>query len=270
MTKMNSPKLELLEYALATEVRAFSTERAASLPESPYDGFSITHYCGDDETHVSSCRRALCEELGITDNRLLLPQQTHGCTVQAITQDHLTLSAPERQAKLIGVDALITDVRNVCIGVSTADCIPILLYDPKNRAIAAIHAGWRGTVMHLPALTAEAMNRQYGSHPSDLLAVIGPGISLEAFEVGDEVYDAFTENGHSMSQIARRFPAAGGTSKWHIDLWAANALILEKAGVPFQNIMVAGLCTFITAPRFFSARRYGIKSGRIFNGIMLR
>ena len=95
-------------------------------------------------------------------------------------------------------------------------------------------------------------------------AVVGPGISLESFEVGDEVYDEFGREGFPMEEIARRYG-----EKWHIDLWKANTLQLEGEGVRSENIEVAGICTYKNYDRFFSARRLSINSGRILTGIMM-
>lgn len=92
---------------------------------------------------------------------------------------------------------------------------------------------------------------------------------MQAFEVGQEVYDAFAATGQfPMSQIARRYPSKEGAEKWHIDLWAANFLTLEQCGLPMEHIQVSGVCTYTQSDRFFSARRLGINSGRIFTGIM--
>lgn len=270
---------DLLEYPLERNVRAFSTRRGGGVGQGAYDGFNITHYCGDLPANVSLHRRVLCEELGINDAALHLPWQTHGTEVMKIDDAFLRLSAEERARCLHGIDALITDLPHQCIGVSTADCIPILLYDPVHHVVAAIHAGWRGTVADIVGRTVSAMQSHYGTQACELRAVIGPGISLEAFEVGDEVYEAFAEARFPMEQIARRMPCLSAfgvcnspspLEKWHIDLWAANAHLLETAGLSLHHIMVSGICTYTHHETYFSARRLGIKSGRIFTGIMMR
>lgn len=113
---------------------------------------------------------------------------------------------------LEGVDAVMTDVPKVCVSVSTADCIPILIYDRVHHAVAAVHAGWRSTVLRIPEAVLQAMAGAYGTRPQDVEAAIGPGISLEAFEVGNEVYEAFRTVGFPMGEMARRYPAAGDGS----------------------------------------------------------
>ena len=197
------------------------------------------------------------------------PHQVHGTVIKEVTESMTT------REQLEGVDALITDVPGVAISVRTADCIPVLLYDPVHKAIAAVHDGWRGTVQRLSQLVIAEMQRRYGTNPADVKAVIGPGIGPESFQVGQEVADAFAEAGFPMDQILKDCgpkaptadnPMAGGL---HIDLWRANEWLLEEAGVLLANIQVAGICTYKKNDRFFSARREGTKCGRIINCIKL-
>jgi copper oxidase (laccase) domain-containing protein len=108
------------------------------------------------------------------------------------------------------------------------------------------------------------MQQRYGSEPENLKVAIGPSIGPDAFEVGDEVYEAFCEGGFEMEKIAFK-----RTGKWHIDLWQANALDLQQAGIARENIEISGICTYQQHEDFFSARRLGIKSGRIYTGIMI-
>ena len=193
-----------------------------------------------------------------------MPHQVHETKVAKIDEAFLGLNDTERQAALESVDALMTDIRGVCIGVSTADCIPVLLYDRKHQAVCAIHAGWRGTVKRIVVRSIEAMTEAYGTRPQQLVAQIGPGIHLDSFEVGDEVYDAFAQAGFDMPAISRR------EGKWHIDLPACNRLQLMAAGMSPKDISVSPVCTFLQADDYFSARRLGIHSGRIFTGIIRR
>ena len=259
---------KLLEYNTKETVLAFSTYRGEGT--GSYGGFNITHYCGDTELHVQQCREELCRKLGIDDKHLILPRQTHGDRVLAIDSTFLQLNKVQQAEALMGVDAVVTDLKRTCIGVSTADCIPVLLHDTKRDVIAAIHAGWRGTVSGIVKKSIEVMSRCYNCCACDIRAIIAPGISIDAFEVGDEVYEEFCKAGFAMQQIARRYPTTSGGEKWHIDLWEANSLLLQQCGVARENIHIAGVCTYKNHNVFFSARRLGIKSGRIFSGILLK
>ena len=251
---MISPQLTY--YNMGTGVTAFSTTRQGGCSTGNYAAFNINGYCGDDEVHIAANKVALCGLLGIDSNRLVMPHQVHNCVVRRI-------DGPQ-QGVIEGVDAVMTDVPQLCIGVSTADCIPVLLYDSTHRAISAVHAGWRGTVLRIVQKAVEAMCHAYGTAPADLQAVIGPGISLDSFEVGDEVYDQFLSAGFDMQPISRR------EAKWHIDLPMCNRLQLMEAGVPADHIQMTNICTYQQYDRYFSARRLGIQSGRIYTGILIK
>ena len=254
---------ELLFYQLGEGVTAFSTTRQGGYSEGRYGEFNINRYCGDSEEAIRQNRSLLCLHLDISDERLIMPHQVHLTEMAVIDEAFLQLSAEERLARLEGVDALMTDVAGVCIGVSTADCIPVLLFDPVHQAGWAIHAGWRGTVQRIVEKAVAKMTAVYGTHPADLVAQIGPGIHLDSFEVGDEVYDAFAREGFRMELISKKY------EKWHIDLPECNRQQLLSAGVPTSQIAVSPVCTFQQSDRFFSARRLTVNSGRIFTGIVI-
>ncbi len=215
---------------------------------------------------VGRDREAICRMLGIDDAHLVYPHQTHGTVIRQIGKEFIALSADTKKMILEGVDAVFTNVPGVCVAVSTADCIPVLIYDTEHHAAAAIHAGWRGTVARIVRKTIEEMAVAYGTRPEALHCIIGPGISQENFEVGEEVYAQFAEAGFPMDQIAMR----PGNAKPHLDLWAANRIELESIGVPAENIHVDGTCTFDHSGEYFSARHDGAATGRMLNGIIIK
>jgi YfiH family protein len=251
-------------YDFGEGVKAFSSTRKGGCSEGNYAEFNINHYCGDSEDAIQINRTSLCQYLGISNDRLIVTHQVHQTEMAVVDEDFLRLSSDEVQQRMEGVDAVMTNVLGVCIGVSTADCIPVLLYDGKHRASCAIHAGWRGTVQRIVEVAIDQMKKVYDSHPEKMMAQIGPGISLDSFEVGDEVFEAFEKAGFVMSSISRH------DEKWHIALPMCNRLQLEASGVLPQHISVASDCTFKQPDTWFSARRLGIYSGRIFTGIMLK
>lgn len=257
--KMSSPQLTY--YDLGSEVVAFSSTRHGGVSTGNYASFNINAYCGDDAASIAANRCALAALLGIPERHIIMPHQTHSTHVCRI-------DAPP-QSVIEDTDVLMTDVPQLCIGVSTADCIPVLLYDASHHAVCAVHAGWRGTQQRVVQVAVRAMTEAYGTCPDSLRAVIGPGISLDCFEVGDEVYDAFAAAGFDMPTIARQMPFYGQT-KWHIDLWTCNRQQLTQIGVPNGQIRTAGICTYQHSDDFFSARRLGINSGRIFSAIMMK
>lgn len=261
------PKLDY--YEMGPNVTAFSTTRHGGYGTGNYAEFNINRYCGDSETNIRKNREALCSLLGISDDHLLMPHQVHLTKTARIDEALLSLTEEKRREALEGYDALMTDLRGVCIGVSTADCIPVLLYDKTHHAICAIHAGWRGTVARIVEKAIAEMKAVYGTCPEHIRAQIGPGIHLDSFEVGDEVYETFKQAGFDMPSIScRRVNAINHHEKWHIDLPLCNRQQLLDSGVPSASIALSPFCTYQQSSRFFSARRLGINSGRIFTGII--
>mgnify|MGYP003214980035 FL=1 len=126
---MSNTALRLTYYNIADGVCAFSTTRHGGTSEGNHASLNINPYCGDKPEHVAANRALLAEELGVDADRIILPHQTHGTETRIIGKEFCTLPEQIRQMQLEGVDALLTDVKGVCIGVSTADCIPVLLYD---------------------------------------------------------------------------------------------------------------------------------------------
>ena len=191
--------------------------------------------------------------------------QVHGAKVAKVDRPDLI------REDLEGFDAFMTDLKGVAIGVRTADCAPILLYDPVARAVAAVHSGWRGTLQQVSQKAIFAMKRHFGSEPANLRAVIGPCLGMDSFQVGAEVVIMFKEQGFPLDDIwifregYRPGKMEGGH---HIDLVKSNRWLLEEAGVIPGNIQSDDIDTY-TDESFFSARREGYKCGRTINGIML-
>ena len=192
--------------------------------------------------------------------------QVHADSIALIDRPDYT------REELEGYDAFVTDLPGVVIGVRTADCVPVLLYDPIHRVVSAVHAGWKGTVLQIVRKTIGVLQQRFQTRPEDLSAVIGPAIGPDSFQVGEEVVAQFRKAGYPMERIwSDRGPGDGSpmSGGHHIDLWEANRWLLLQAGVQPENILLAGVDTY-TSPDFFSARREGIQCGRIINAIGLR
>lgn len=249
-----------------SNISHFVTTRQGGCGAGAYGTFNCSPYCGDEPSVVARNQQRLIATLPYHPRELIIPRQTHGTEVRLIDESFLNAPAETRREMLTGVDALITQLPGCCLCVTTADCIPLLLYDTKRKAVAAIHAGWRGTLNRLVAHTLRQMRQQFGTEGADLLACVGPGISLNSFEVGDEVYEAFCNEGFDPALIARHNRQ---TDKYHLDLWEANRLQLIDFGTPATQIELAEICTYLHHEQFFSARRLGIQSGRILSGIQI-
>lgn len=204
--------------------------------------------------------------------RFARPHQTHTDRVLHVTEAFFSLTEEEREVMMEGVDAVVSDVRNACLGISTADCIPVLIYDKEHHAAAAIHAGWRGTVKRIAGKAVGEMAGIFGTCPEECEAVIGPGISQDSFEVGWEVHQAFVDEGFEMEEVTIVMPSKDGNgTKPHLDLKEINRRQLLSAGLKAENIAVSDIDTF-TNGQYFSARREqkgDIKCGRILSGFVL-
>ncbi|GAB6012446.1 peptidoglycan editing factor PgeF [Viscerimonas tarda] len=256
----------LLQFDLFGEYKSlfhFSTTCEGGFSKGSYASFNLGEYSGDDVVSVYKNRSQLASVLNIDPNSLLLPHQVHGDGILTVDADFLSLPALSQKEQLNGVDALITNCQQVCIGVTTADCVPLLVFDPIGNVLAAIHAGWRGTVAKIATKAVAQMQEKYGCNPQNLKAGIAPAISQACFEVGEEVVDAFSGAGFPVNDIGYRCPETG---KIHLDLCCANSLLLTASGIPPQNIEIAGLCTYSHPDKFFSARRQTVKSGRMLTG----
>ena len=220
-------------------------------------------------SHITAFSTTRDGGVSISIPRLFMPlHQTHGTKTVVIDEEFLSRNPLEQALALDGVDALATDLPDVCICVRTADCIPVLLWDDTTRVVSAVHAGWKGTQRRIVQANIDMLGEIYGIDPSHLHAIIGPGIGPESFEVGDEVYDLFASAGFPMDKLAKRYPDFHNpkAEKWHIDLWACNRLQLIEKGVNPEHIHISGIDTYQHYDRFFSARRH--LDGRIINGIM--
>jgi YfiH family protein len=166
-------------------------------------------------------------------------------------------------------DVLVSNNPKIAIAVRAADCVPILIADPKTGAVAAVHAGWRGTAAAAAPAALEAMSHEFGARPADLIAAIGPSIGPCCYEVGTELVDAFAAAGHARHLIDRWFlappPPRGESDRptLRLDTWAANRDQLMLAGVDEQNIHMCGLCTANHLELFPSYRVERDEAGRI-------
>jgi len=260
-------ELDYLNFSQPVEsVEAFSTMRGEVDRRNAYSGVNLCDYVGDDALRVLDARLMLAMQLGVDLDDLVMPRQTHSCRVAVIDERFRALDIDKQEVALEGVDALVTRLQDVVIGVNTADCVPIVLVDGQTGVIAVAHAGWRGTVGRIAKAVVEEMCRQ-GASADRIQAAMGPSICQECFEVGDEVVEAFKQAHFNLDDIVMRNAATG---KAHIDLRAANRAVLIAAGVPSDAIATSQHCSRCEHERFFSARRLGINSGRTFTGIYKR
>lgn len=193
-------------------------------------------------------------------NRLFLVKQVHGGAGLS-TEDCL----PEISIRTPGDFVTSATPGDIC-GVITADCVPLLIYDPVLPCVAAVHSGWRGTLAGVGASAVRALAERYGSNPADMTVAAGPAIGVCCFEVGSDVEMKFKEAFPSLEGIS----TPGGRGRPHIDLWMVISETLRRSGVPLENIETLGGCTFCNPESYFSYRRDGSPIGQHMSFIGLK
>jgi len=258
--------MELITFDLLnkfSKIAHFCTTRQGGVSVGNYASMNMSPFSGDNVEHQSENLNLLKKKLNSTD--LIIPFQTHGTEIGIINEDFIQKNFAERADLLNGVDALITKEPNVCIGVTTADCVPLIFYDPHLEVIAVAHAGWRGTCWRIAEKVVKRMQEEFGSHPQHINVVIGPSISGTVYNVGTELIDNFSSAGFPVAEIFNT-----NNELIYLDLWKANQWLLESMGVPADHIQISEICTYTQHEKFFSARRLGLKSGRMLSAIMLK
>ena len=202
--------------------------------------------------------QAAATSVGGDVDRLMRVKQVHKNGVRVLKKGRVPADA---SAERPDGDAIISNEPGLVLAVMVADCVPILLADPRTGAAAAIHAGWRGTCARVAATAVDLMQREFGTDPDDVIAAIGPSVGGADYEVGDALIVAFEQAGHDRKAIDRWFTRPGG--KLHLDLWAANVDQLIAVGVPAAGIFLCGLSTVSHPEIFESFRVDGDKAGRM-------
>ena len=191
---------------------------------------------------------------------------TGGVARQSVAAVHQVHGASLVDAAELGegprprADGLMTRDPSLLLTIRIADCVPLLLADTRLGAVAAVHAGWRGTAAGIAAVAVARLRDTYGSDPTDLVAAIGPSIGPCCYTVGEDVRDAFRTSGHGEDSIGRWFRTG---SRLRLDLWSANRDQLTAAGVAEDTVFVSGLCTTCHPRWFYSYRREGAAAGRL-------
>lgn len=244
----------------------FVSTRVGGLSSPPYESLNIGFHVEDDAKTVLSNRARLAESVGIPLSDFVVAKQVHSGTVTVVTDGMRGYGAMDLDTAIEDTDATVTDVPHLCLTVLMADCVPVLFFDPRKRVVAAVHAGWRGTVKLAAQNTANALRTKFSCDPVDILVGIGPSIGPCHYEVGPEV----------ISEVEETFGGTEGyindestEGKRYFDLWEANKRQIIETGIPGQNIEVAQICTYCNPHLFFSERHQKGRTGRFGACIML-
>lgn len=224
--------------------------RQGGVSPQPWDSLNQGGLLGDERTNVVENRRRVFAAMNLPVESIYDAWQVHGTHV-ICTNKPRPLDAPHEKA-----DAILTDRVGISLFMRFADCVPVVLVDPVRHVIGLVHAGWRGTVERAAGVAVARMCEQYGSNTKDVLACVGPSICVEHYQVGEDVQSA------ARAAFGEKAGALflEGDNGLHFDLWAANRLALEEAGV--QQIEVCELCTACHTEDWYSHRAEHGKTGR--------
>jgi purine-nucleoside/S-methyl-5'-thioadenosine phosphorylase / adenosine deaminase len=240
-------------------VDAFVSTRVGGGSAPPFDSLNLGLGVGDDRAAVLANRRRLFVAFGLPLEGSVWCRQVHGSEVAIVGEADAGSGSLSLETVVGEADALVTDSLDLPLCVTVADCAPVLMYDPDGPALGLAHAGWSGAVARVASRTVAAMAKRFGSAPGRLLAAIGPSIGPAAYEVGPEVIErARASFGDRAAEVLT--PLDG--EKALFDLWSANRIDLEEAGVPAARIEVAAISTADLPAELYSHRAEGGRTGR--------
>ncbi len=245
---------------------AFSTRKGGT-SAPPYHSLNLGFSVGDDPAAVRENRRRYFGALGLDPSRVVRVRQVHGSDVLVVDE---ALAGRDKFPRLLldgddTYDAMVTDLPNLSLAISTADCLPIFLVDPHRPAVGAVHAGWRSSVKGVVAHALQKMQDVYGSDPAECYAAVGPGIGGCCYEVDAPVIGPLERTWSAWEACARR----SGPDRWLLDLSQLNIAMLEAEGMRRECIFDAGLCTACRSDLFYSYRAEKPKTGRMISLIAL-
>lgn len=260
MTLNNADTVPYLTYNSLLEIKfinhAFST-RLGGMSEGEFTSMNMAFNRGDNPESVTENYKRICKSAGFDFNSLTASAQDHNTFVRAVTSENKGVGI-YKPRDLQSVDALITNEKGVTLVTYYADCTPLFFVDTKQKAIGLAHAGWRGTVGRIGEKVVNKMTELYGTNPSDIVAAIGPAISVCCYEVDKLCADNF----YALADLdSSRFVFPKENGKYMIDLLETNRQILVAAGVKNENITISDICTNCNSELLWSHRATKGKRG---------
>ena len=244
---------------------AFSTKEGG-VSEGIFSTMNLSFTRGDDIDKVKENYRRFFDAVGLTLNNMVMSDQIHETDIMKI--DEKKINEINEESKGIedrvckNIDGLITNLPNVPLVTFYADCVPLYFVDTVNKAIGLSHSGWRGTVKGMGIKTVEAMVREYGSNPENIVAVVGPSICQDCYEVSKEVVDEFHKEYYDKFDVSSIYYEKEN-GKMQLNLWEANRQILLLAGLKSENIVISNVCTSCHSDLLFSHRKTNGKRGNL-------
>lgn len=214
----------------------------------------------DEPANILENYKRIAEGIGVDPHSMVVSRQVHKTNIRVVEEADRGKGAfiPTDYEE---IDGLITNKPEITLVTKYADCVPLYLVDPKRRAIGLTHSGWRGTVKKIGKITVEAMQQSFGCRPEDIIAVVGPSICADCYEIGEEVAEEFKKA--FMQQGNAKILTTKENGKYQCDLWAANRAVFEEAGLKPENIHISGVCTCCNSELLFSHRKTQGKRGSL-------
>ena len=264
MRRNRSGKVEYLTFLLLEEtgiVRHLFSTRMGGVSEGIFSSMNLSYTRGDDKEAVDENYRRIAQTLGCEVTDIVCSDQTHTTNIRVVKAEDKGkgILFPKDYTD---IDGMITNVEGIVLATFYADCVPLFFVDTKRRAVGLSHSGWRGTAGRMGARTIEAMGREYGTRPEDVVAAIGPSICRDCYEVSKDVADIFLREFDKPGQDKAILDEKGG-GKYQLDLWEANRIVLLEAGVPMEHIQVTDICTCCNPFFLFSHRASQGKRGNL-------
>lgn len=244
----------------------FST-RMGGVSQGCYASMNLSFDRGDRLEDVRENFRRMGEALSVSCEDMVLSQQTHTTNVRLVTEEDRGKGVV-RPRDYTDVDGLVTDRPGICLVTSYADCVPLYFVDPVKKAIGLSHSGWRGTVGKIGKKTVEKMREKFGTDPSDVIAAVGPSICMDCYEVSEDVVEQFQSafDESRWQELYRK----NENGKYQLDLWKANELIFQEAGILPEHIAVTNLCTRCNSTLLYSHRASGDRRGNLCAFLVLK
>ena len=240
-------------------VHGFST-RLGGVSQGIYESMNLSFTRGDEESAVRENYRRLSAAMGFSMEDIVTSDQTHTTNVRVVTEEDRG-NGITKPRPYTDVDGMITNVPGLVLATFYADCVPLYFVDPIRKAVGLSHSGWRGTVHKIGKITVQAMADQYGSRPEDIVAIIGPSICQDCYEVSEDVILEFQKYYREDCQSELYYRKENG--KYQLNLWRANEIVMEEAGILPENIHTTQWCTCCNPELLYSHRASKGKRGNL-------
>ncbi len=265
---LDGSDLPLLEFQALSKIPGMKhcfTTRDGGVSQGIYQSLNLSFTRGDDKACVTDNYQRVAQAMGSSISNIVTSDQTHTTNVRRVGGEDAG-SGVIKPRSYHDVDGMITNEKGLLLATFYADCVPLYFVDPIKRVIGLSHSGWKGTVHRMGQATIDAMHREFGCEPQDIIACIGPSICMSCYEVSEDVAAAFI----------REFPGQEGdlllnhgNGKYQLDLWKANEMVLLDAGITKAHLTTTNLCTCCNPTKLFSHRASHGKRGNLGAFLML-